>query len=108
MHATICDIHINFTRSKVALWSCEIFCQQDGTPEHYHLPVRAFLDNNLQRYWIGRRGSFEWPDLTPMGFYLWETVKDQVYRRKPRTMEGLRQEITVARRSHMQRSPLKQ
>ncbi|KAJ4433077.1 hypothetical protein ANN_15334 [Periplaneta americana] len=36
------------------------------------------------------------PDLTPMDFYLWGTVKDEVYRRKPRTLEDLRQEITAA------------
>ncbi|PSN46666.1 hypothetical protein C0J52_06361 [Blattella germanica] len=36
------------------------------------------------------------PDLTPMDFYLWGTVKDEVYRRKPCTLEGLRQEITAA------------
>ncbi|PSN52166.1 hypothetical protein C0J52_06477 [Blattella germanica] len=80
----------------------------DGTTAHYHLTVRAFLDNNLRGYWIERRGSIELPDHTPMGFYLWETAKDQVYRRKPRTLEGPRQEITAARTSHMQRSPLKQ
>ena len=31
-----------------------------------------------------------------MDFYLWGTVKDEVYRRKPRTLEELRQEITAA------------
>ncbi|KAJ4449432.1 hypothetical protein ANN_00832 [Periplaneta americana] len=31
-----------------------------------------------------------------MVFYLWGTVKDQVYRRKPHTLEDLRQEITAA------------
>ncbi|PSN32957.1 hypothetical protein C0J52_25089 [Blattella germanica] len=42
-----------------------------------------------------------------MDFYLCVTVKYQVYRRKPRILEELRLEITAARRSHMQRSPLK-
>ncbi|PSN47439.1 hypothetical protein C0J52_01928, partial [Blattella germanica] len=58
----------------------------------------AFLDDYLQGHWIGRRGPIEFPprspDLTPMDFYLWETVKDQVY--KPRTLEEFRQEITAA------------
>ncbi|PSN41379.1 hypothetical protein C0J52_17501 [Blattella germanica] len=49
----------------------EIFCQQDGAPEHYYLAVHAFLDDNLQGHWIGRRGPIELPDLTPMDFYLW-------------------------------------
>ncbi|PSN47052.1 hypothetical protein C0J52_09366 [Blattella germanica] len=43
------------------------------------------------RYWIGQRGPIEFrprsPDLTPMDFYLWGTVKDQVYRCKPHTLE---------------------
>ncbi|PSN44951.1 hypothetical protein C0J52_16477 [Blattella germanica] len=63
----------------------EVFYQQDGAPLHYHLAVRAFLDDNLQGHWIGRRGPIEFPrrspDLTPMDFYLWGTMKDEVYRR---------------------------
>ncbi|PSN54403.1 hypothetical protein C0J52_21881 [Blattella germanica] len=56
--------------------------------------------DNLQGHWFGRRGPIEFPprlpDLTPMDFYLWGTVKDEVYRRKSRTLEELRQEITAA------------
>ncbi|PSN32777.1 hypothetical protein C0J52_26907 [Blattella germanica] len=78
----------------------EVFYQQDGAPPHYHLAVRTFLDGNLQGHWIGRRGPIEFPprspDLTPIGFYLWGTVKDEAYQRKPRTLEKLRQEITSA------------
>ena len=53
------------------------------------------------------KGAIESPDLTPMDFYLWGTVKDQVYRRKPRILEEFRQEVTAARIPHTQRSPLK-
>ncbi|PSN58333.1 hypothetical protein C0J52_11556 [Blattella germanica] len=44
------------------------------------------------------------PDLTPMDFYLWGTVKDQVYRRKPHAHWN-----NFARKSQrqVQRSPLK-
>ncbi|PSN50507.1 hypothetical protein C0J52_14371 [Blattella germanica] len=66
----------------------EIFYQQNGAPPHYHLAVSAFLDDNLQRHWS--------PALTPMHFYLWGTVKDQVHRRKSCTLEELRQEMTAA------------
>jgi len=52
----------------------EVFYQQDGAPPHYHRDVQAFLDENLQGRWIGRRGTFEFPprspDLTPLDFYL--------------------------------------
>ncbi|PSN52840.1 hypothetical protein C0J52_17933 [Blattella germanica] len=62
--------------------------------------VRAFLDENLQRHWIGRRRPIKFPprspDLTPMDFYLWGPMKDEVYRRKPRMLEEHRQEITAA------------
>lgn len=78
----------------------EVFYQQDGAPPHYHLAVRAFLDDNLQGHWIGRRGPIEFPsrspDLTPLDFYLWGTVKNEVYRQKPRALEDLRREITAA------------
>ena len=59
--------------------------------------MRAFLDENLQGHWLGRRGTFEFPprspDLTPLDFYLWETLKDEVYRRKPATLGDLRAKI---------------
>ena len=75
----------------------EVFYQQDGAPPHYHRDVRAFLDENLQGHWLGRRGTFEFPprspDLTPLDFYLWETLKDEVYRRKPATLGDLRAKI---------------
>ncbi|PSN33331.1 hypothetical protein C0J52_27864 [Blattella germanica] len=71
----------------------EVFYQQDGAPPHYHLAVRDFL----QGHWNGRRGPIEFPprspDLTTMDFYLWGTVKDEVYRRKPGTLEELRAKI---------------
>ncbi|PSN38338.1 hypothetical protein C0J52_12684 [Blattella germanica] len=82
MHETICDIHKGSSDD-------EIFYQHDGAPSHYHLAVRAFLDDahyhlairafpddNLQGRRIGRRGPIEFPprspNLTPMDFYLWE------------------------------------
>ncbi|XP_063971908.1 uncharacterized protein LOC135159795 [Diachasmimorpha longicaudata] len=54
----------------------------DGAPPHYHRDVRAYLDQNLSGQWIGRRGPIEFParspDLTPLDFFLWGTVKDEV------------------------------
>nr|CAI5833004.1 unnamed protein product [Callosobruchus analis] len=38
--------------------------------------------------WIGRRGPIEFPprspDLTPLDFFLWGTVKDEVYKQEAR------------------------
>jgi len=54
----------------------------------------------LQGNWIGRRGTFEFPprlpDLTPLDFYLWGTLKAVVYRKKPVTPGDLRAKIRVA------------
>jgi len=78
----------------------EIFYKQDGAPPHYHRDMRAFLDENLQGHWIGRSGTFEFPplspDLEPLAFYLWGTLKGVVYRRKPTTSRDLRAEIRAA------------
>jgi len=78
----------------------EVFYQQDGAPPHYHRNVRAFLDENLQGHWIGWRGTFEFrprsPDLTPLDFYFWGTLKDVVYHTKPATLGDLRAEIRAA------------
>ena len=78
----------------------ELFYQQDGAPPHYRRDVRAFLDENLQGHWIGRRGTFEFPprspDLTPLDSYLRGTLKDVVYRKKPAMLGDLRAEIRAA------------
>jgi hypothetical protein len=42
---------------------------------------------------IGRRGAIEYPPrsphLTPLDFYLWGTLKDEIYRQKPATRETI-------------------
>jgi hypothetical protein len=54
----------------------------------------------LPGQWIGRRGADEFPphspDLTPLDFYLWGTLKDVVYCRKLATLAVLREEIEMA------------
>ncbi|UYV61200.1 hypothetical protein LAZ67_1003794 [Cordylochernes scorpioides] len=75
----------------------DFYFQLDGAPPHYHRDVRAYLDQNLSGQWIGRRGPIEFParspDLTPLDFFLWSTVKDGVYKRKPRNLDILWNEI---------------
>ena len=75
----------------------EVFYQQDGASPQYHRDVQAFLDENLQGHWIGRRGTSEFPrispDLTPLDLYLWGTLKDVVYRKEPAMLGDLRAEI---------------
>lgn len=56
--------------------------QQDGAPIHYHRIVRQFLNQTYPNRWIGRGGTIGWParspGLTPIDFFLWGFVKDQV------------------------------
>jgi len=78
----------------------EVFYQQDGAPPHSHRDMRAFLDENLQGHWIGRRGTFEFtprsPDLTHVDLYFWGTLNDVVYHKKPASRGDLRAEIRAA------------
>jgi len=62
--------------------------------------VRAYLDENLPGQWIGRSGAVEFPpcspDLTPLDFYLWGTLKDVVYCKILATLVVLWEEIETA------------
>ena len=62
--------------------------QQDGTPPHWALDVRAYLNDELANCWVGRAAAADdalllWPprspDLTPLDFFLWGFVKGKVY-----------------------------
>ena len=65
---------------------------------HYASPVRTFLDQIFPSRWLGRRGAIKWPprspDLTPMDFFVWGVVKDDVYGRKPATVREMKLYIT--------------
>ncbi|UYV72787.1 hypothetical protein LAZ67_10000711 [Cordylochernes scorpioides] len=68
------------------------------TRPHHHFSWPVFINTILSTgQWIGRRGPIEFParspDLTPLDFFLWGTVKDGVYKRKPRNLDILWNEI---------------
>lgn len=93
------DFLVPYLRQKRILG--KIRFQQDGAPPHWSRDVRAFLDRTFPRGWIGRgSNSVSWParspDLSPCDFYLWGTIKDKVYKSKPRTMEDLKTKIKTA------------
>ena len=76
----------------------KVYFQQDGAPPHFHVNVRNFLDRTFNQRWIGRRGCAtnvppRSPDLTPLDFYLWGTLKNAVYSTKPQSLEELRDQI---------------
>lgn len=75
--------------------------QQDGAPAHRTLAVRTHLNATYHNKWIGIGSQVhEWParspDLTPIDFFLWGTVKDQVFARAPTTMEDMKERIRIA------------
>jgi hypothetical protein len=78
----------------------ECYFQQDGAPSHYHNDVRNFLSVHFPGRWIGHTGRAKHlpqsPVLTPLHFYLWGTLKNNVYAEKPRTLQDLRHKIETA------------
>lgn len=76
--------------------------QNDGCPAHYARIVRTHLDHAYRSRWIGRLGPILWPprspDLNPLDFFYWGTLKDKVYAKPIRTEEELRQRINQAAR----------
>lgn len=71
--------------------------QQGGASPHFGVDVRAYLNTQFPRRWIGRRGEIEWlarsPDLTPLDYSLLGYLKDRVCKTKPRSIEDLCQRI---------------
>jgi hypothetical protein len=73
--------------------------QQDGAPRPSHLEVRQFLDEQLPGRRIGREGPISWlprsPDLTPLDFFFWGYVKEDIYVTPlPRTVKELKEGIS--------------
>jgi hypothetical protein len=73
---------------------------------YYHRDVRAYLDNSFPDWWIGRRGSVDYPpgspDLTPPDLFLWGYLKDAVCSTKPVTFQEFRQETGLMQQSQYQ------
>lgn len=66
--------------------------QLDGAPAHFATRVRNHLNDNYSP-WIGRGGTIAWPprspDLTPLDFFFWGTMKQKVYHEVSNTREEL-------------------
>lgn len=61
-----------------------MWIQHDGAPAHYGTQVREYLNEEYPERWIGRGSpTIAWParspDLTPLDFYVWGTLKSKVY-----------------------------
>ncbi|GBN19854.1 hypothetical protein AVEN_114561-1 [Araneus ventricosus] len=76
-----------------------VIFQQNGAPPHYGNIDREFLNTRFPQRWIGRDAVMAWPlrspDITPLDFYLWGYVKQQVYSERINDINHLKQKITV-------------
>lgn len=75
----------------------QTWLQLDGAPAHAAVRVRNALNDMFEDRWIGRFGPKRWParspDLTPLDFFLWGAVKNEVYSQPRITQEELRNKI---------------
>jgi len=77
-----------------------IWFQHNGSPANKPTGVLCFLRNCFGERIIGYGGNVQWPprlpDLTPLDFFLWGFVKDQMYATPPVSLLELRGRITDA------------
>ena len=102
------DVYVNLLKRSVwpalrALMGDEIdlvYFQQDGASAHYSKVARRWLDHTFKERWIGRAGPIPWParspDLSPLDFWLWGYLRDQVYGQQLNTLTELRMAIENA------------
>lgn len=71
--------------------------QLDGAPPHCTHEISMELDRLFDDRWIRRLGPWNWPprspDLTPLDFYLWGTLKDRVYKTPVHNREELERRV---------------
>lgn len=77
-----------------------IIFQQDGAPPHNAQININHLNAMFQNNWIGTRGPIHWParspDITPLDFFLWGYVKNEVYLTPPNNIDELKDRISEA------------
>lgn len=70
------------------------YFMHDGAPPHITNPVRNWLDQNFPNQWIGRFGPIPWaprsPDLNPLDFFLWGSLKNKVFQNSITTLDDLK------------------
>lgn len=78
----------------------QMFFQQDGAPPHNGQIITNYLNAEFHDRWIGNLGPVRWParspDLTPLDFFVWGHLKNQVYSRTYENVEELREAVTEA------------
>lgn len=75
-----------------------LWFQQDGCPAHNSREVQIFLSETFGERLISNSGPVRWParspDITPLDFYLWGHVKNEIYEfDPPENIEILEQRV---------------
>lgn len=69
--------------------------QQDGATAHTSLRAREWLTNQFGNKIISHHMEFPWParspDLSPLDYFLWGYVKENVFKRQPADIEILKE-----------------
>ena len=82
------------------IYRTQMWYQHDSCPAHYAMVARQVLDRKFSGRWIGRGGVVNWParspDLNPLDYFLWGTLKKKVYADAPTTLEDMRERIVKA------------
>lgn len=75
----------------------KMWFQHDGAPPHFSSLARKFVDESFPNQWIGRGGTTPWPprspDLSPLDFFLWGYVKNEVFKTEPANLEDMKQRV---------------
>jgi len=70
-----------------------MYYQHDGALSHNTRHVMQHLSDTFPIRWNGRGSTINWPptspDLTPLDFCLWGLMKNEAYRKKVDTRDGL-------------------
>lgn len=68
------------------------YFQQDGAPPHNSRLTRSNLNGQFGTQWIGTHGPTKWPprspDPTPLDYFLWGYLKDEVYKNNIQQRSG--------------------
>ncbi|XP_071054645.1 uncharacterized protein [Onthophagus taurus] len=78
----------------------QIFYQHDGAPPHNGYLVSNFFENIFNGQWIANNGPFLWPprlpDLSVLDYFIWGTIKNQVYSTTLTTQENCMERVRNA------------
>ena len=75
----------------------DIWFQQDGATAHTAQRTMRYLGELFPRHIISHSGDIPWParlpDLAPCDFFLWDYLKEEVYKHRPRNLVELKTAI---------------